>query len=411
MNSKILKLTLYISVIVVIVLSASLILIFINKDNDTKTTTINQRDAIIDAINSRNKSVYQKAIDEGADLSFVIDRGPNRGRTPLEVIIEDYDFIYAQKLMQNGFDLKKVNNNHIDTITDILNTNRFIKLPLINDIIDTLIEQVADELENPDSYGFSLLMNAIYMNNTNISLTIIEKIQNVDKVYLEETALTYACSLGYVDLSVIEALIAKGANVNFKGEDGYTCLMYAVMNDDEELVRYLLSETNVDVNVKNDDGQTVLHVAIEYPSSKTIGLLLGRQDIDINVVDKNGYTPYSLACEMEDIPLTDEVESVNTCFLSAVVKENNNTVQLLLTHPKLDVNYQNANQKTALHLAIEYKNIEAIDYLFTSKDLNINIVDNRGFTPLELAQYLANENPDDIVYTNILDKLNDLIIG
>ncbi|NLG81927.1 MAG: ankyrin repeat domain-containing protein, partial [Bacilli bacterium] len=292
MNSKTLKLLLYISVILVISLTTILIFTFI-QNGDTDLTTTDHKQVIIDAINTRNRSVYQKAIDEGADLRFAIDRGPNQGRTPLEVLIEDFDLSYAQKLIQNGFDLKKVNNNHIDTITDILGTNKITELEVINEIIKTLINQVKDELENPDSYGFSLLMNATYVNNNEISLLIIENIQNVDRVYLDETALTFSCQLGYVDISVIKALIEQGANVNFQGENGNTCLMYALMNDDEELVKYLLTKTNVNINLKNNDGQTALHIASEYLSNKTIGYLLNHKDIDLNVTDNNGDTPYT----------------------------------------------------------------------------------------------------------------------
>lgn len=391
-------------------ISLTTILIFTFIQNgDTDITTTDHKQVIIDAINTRNRSVYQKAIDEGADLSFAIDRGPNQGRTPLEVLIEDFDLPYAQKLIQNGFDLKKVNNNHIDTITDILGTNKITELEVINEIIKTLINQVKDELENPDSYGFSLLMNAIYVNNNEISLLIIENIQNVDRVYLDETALTFSCQLGYVDISVIKALIEKGANVNFQGENGNTCLMYALMNDDEELVKYLLTETNVNINLKNNDGQTALHIASEYLSNKTIGYLLNHEDIDLNVTDNNGDTPYTIACDIEGIGLTDTDENGNTCFFSAIINENNNTVQLLLTLKDLDINYQNNDQKTALHLAIEHKNIDALDYLFTRANINVNLKDNNGYTPLELAEYLVSEYPDDIDYANILDKLNDLI--
>ncbi|NLG81283.1 MAG: ankyrin repeat domain-containing protein, partial [Bacilli bacterium] len=118
---------------------------------------------------------------------------------------------------------------------------------------------------------------------------------------------------------------------------------------------------------------------------------------------------YTIACDIEGIGLTDTDENVNTCFFSAIINENNNTVQLLLTLKVLDINYQNNDQKTALHLAIEHKNIDALDYLFTRANINVNLKDKNGYTPLELAEYLVSEYPDDIDYANILDKLNDLI--
>ena len=56
---------------------------------------------------------------------------------------------------------------------------------------------------------------------------------------------------------IVELLIAKGADVDAKDEDGWTPLHWAVVNGHEETVELLLANGS-DVNAKDNDGETPL---------------------------------------------------------------------------------------------------------------------------------------------------------
>jgi ankyrin repeat protein len=59
---------------------------------------------------------------------------------------------------------------------------------------------------------------------------------------------------------VVELLLAKGANVNAKINDGFTPLYEAASNGQKDVTELLLAK-GADVNAKDNDGKTPLQVA------------------------------------------------------------------------------------------------------------------------------------------------------
>lgn len=66
-------------------------------------------------------------------------------------------------------------------------------------------------------------------------------------------------------------LVANGADVNAKDNDGITTLMLESMNDHSKMVKILLAN-GADVNAKDNSGNTALSLAKRY--SKTAQALI-----------------------------------------------------------------------------------------------------------------------------------------
>jgi ankyrin repeat protein len=64
------------------------------------------------------------------------------------------------------------------------------------------------------------------------------------------------------DIALIEALLKRGAKVNWKNRQGLTPLMAAVVGSSPATVKLLL-ETGADVNARSNDSQTALSLAEE----------------------------------------------------------------------------------------------------------------------------------------------------
>jgi ankyrin repeat protein len=81
--------------------------------------------------------------------------------------------------------------------------------------------------------------------------------------------LTYA--IGKRDKIMINALIARGADINLTDANGTTPLMSAVLGSDPRMVRFLLA-AGADVNARNLKGETALAIARrlkkEFPNSE-----------------------------------------------------------------------------------------------------------------------------------------------
>ena len=70
--------------------------------------------------------------------------------------------------------------------------------------------------------------------------------------------------------------------------DGNTGLILAVRENHEDVVRFLLENTDIDVNVANKFGYTALMLAAQNGNTNIINMLLQQPDIDIDLVNKAG---------------------------------------------------------------------------------------------------------------------------
>ena len=111
-----------------------------------------------------------------------------------------------------------------------------------------------------------------------------------------------AVMVGNIDW-VIKHLEA-GADVNAKNErDGRTLLHYAARNGDKEIAEILIAE-GADVNAKNDNGQTSLHFAA-IGGYMEIAKLLINNGADVNAKDRYGKTPLDWATKNKHPEIAD----------------------------------------------------------------------------------------------------------
>jgi hypothetical protein len=95
------------------------------------------------------------------------------------------------------------------------------------------------------------------------------------------------------DMAKVEALIAKGADVNAKDENGRTPLSWAAYYDKREVVELLISK-GADINTKIAGDRTPLHEAIER-GKKEVALFLISKGANVNAKTIYGKAPLYLA--------------------------------------------------------------------------------------------------------------------
>ncbi len=148
------------------------------------------------------------------------------------------------------------------------------------------------------------------------------------------TTLIAACALKHMD--IVNLLLASGANVNARGNEGENALLAAVGN--AALVKLLLSH-GADVNAKAADGTTPLLAAAIGTSVTTIKLLLSH-GADVNAKDNSG----------------------GTALMEAVGFSRTDMVRLLLAHGA-DVNAKENAGDSALGIAKSQRNAPIIALL------------------------------------------------
>jgi ankyrin repeat protein len=222
------------------------------------------------------------------------------------------------------------------------------------------------------------------------------------------------------DNTPVEALIAKGADVNAKNKFGMAPLSLAAMEGSSSLVKLLIAK-GADVNVREQNGETPLFHFVEFYSAdftammismgadvnakedeygttpmfhvgnKAVIELLIAKGADVNARDKSGETPlFSVVRNKEaDVAATliSKGADVNArdkggeTPLFNAVRSNKTDVVAMLIADGVNVNTKDHGGETALNRA-ESKDIAE---LLIAKGVNVNAKDNYGQTPLHRA--------------------------
>jgi ankyrin repeat protein len=204
------------------------------------------------------------------------------------------------------------------------------------------------------------------------------------------TALMFAAYEGHTD--TVQALVAQGADVNAKANDGGTALMQAAYEGHTDTVQALL-EKGVDANAKANNGSTALMFAAYEGHTDTVQALVA-QGADVNAKDNNGITALMKAAYEGH---TDTVQALVAKGADVNAKDNDgatalmqgaflghiDTVQALL-EKGADANAKDNTGVTALMLAAGKGHTDAVQALL-EKGADINAKANKGFSALIMA--------------------------
>ncbi len=209
--------------------------------------------------------------------------------------------------------------------------------------IDKVKKLISDgiNIDMKGESGFAPLMQAVFENNREILLLLIENNASLNDKTTDErfeglSALAFAALYGYKEMSQI--LLENGADINSTDGLDFTPLMHAAENGHLEVVK-LLFDYKPDINARNWQGKTALMLATmkvwKQIGSKIIQLLL-ENGADPNIMDNiSGDTALILASIDGDIEIA----------------------QLLL-NKGANINLKDLSGKTALDYALQNEHEE-----------------------------------------------------
>ena len=242
------------------------------------------------------------------------------------------------------------------------------------EIVGLLIEKGAN-VNDKDNIGWTALMNSSLGGHKEIVGLLIEKGANVnDKCNAGLTALMYAAKRGHKE--IVESLIEKGANINDK--DNYhrnTALIYASEECHKEIVR-LLIEKGANVNDKDNYNRTALDIASSKGYKEIIKLLIEK---GTNI----GNIEYGL---LENILIENIKNNIENSLLIIYKYKN-----------RIDFGYKDKEGNTLLHYTALANSLPLFIVLF-SEGKDLNLLNNRGESPLYYALSSNNFNQDFIWY-------------
>uniref|UniRef100_A0A8D8K462 Ankyrin-3 n=1 Tax=Culex pipiens TaxID=7175 RepID=A0A8D8K462_CULPI len=238
-------------------------------------------------------------------------------------------------------------------------------------------------------------LNFFYKSSKLVELLLKEKNFNVHAADAKGlTPLHHAAKCG--NLEVLQLLLREGADVNAEDSNGNTSLHYA----DEgggHVVSFLI-EYSSDINHKNMDGDTPLHFSSQKIEPEISKILLAKRACP-DLTNSDGNTPLQLA--IIDLYVVNEIGPFSIWKERLHLLE---IAQLLIDH-SFELNRQNNNGDTALHLAVSKGEFEIVKALIAreaeisltnkrevnrpsssiSKNASIHRTNKDGNTPLQLT--------------------------
>ena len=220
--------------------------------------------------------------------------------------------------------------------------------------------------------------------------------------------------------SLVQLLLKQGADVNTRGKDQVTPLHLASSRQDFGIARELL-KNGADVNATSSHGKNALHyLLVQIFVEVKIAKLLLSWSVDVNAQDKLEETPLHLASYFGHVDVTEvfldhgaraNVENIwgNTPLHNVLLGhcEYHGFWQIFGDHPSLpsvqkeypgrfvrliqrllergaDVNAQNKDHETPLHLASRHRLLE-VARILVKHGADVDVKNSEGKSPLQLA--------------------------
>lgn len=183
-------------------------------------------------------------------------------------------------------------------------------------------------------------------------------------------------AIDYEDMKAFKALIEQGADVNARaGDEEQTVLMYAIDNEFSKAVPALLA-AGARIHEKDEDGYTALMTAAANLESRAARLLLaaGARPEDLNHEGENVLHLVGAFTSPEEDEEAEEQRQRKTLLMAK-----------LFIEAGADINAQDMTGFSPLMVAARegYGRVAA---LLVEKSADIGLKNNEGWTALEIAQ-------------------------
>lgn len=195
------------------------------------------------------------------------------------------------------------------------------------------------------------------------------------------------------------------ADINMKNISCYPPINYALWRYNDEMITKLLNDNRFKLNIADKFDNTILHIGVnQHISVNIIKLILEKYPKLLNTPNKNGETPLmkavsnsfdnivKLLLSYEDIDVNSQYSNGNTALFKA---KTSKILKLLLNHSDIDVNITNSDGDTYLHyFASQFyytKSEKLVDQIDIKPIEDINLKNNNGFTILDIAGIIKNK--------------------
>ena len=250
----------------------------------------------------------------------------------------------------------------------------------------------------------AIFLKAAILNNLNFVKKLYEK-SKLDPNKISEkgfTAIFFAAFKGNFEMFKYLIETCK-ADPLVKSDNGTTVLHFALEGKNLDIVKYLVEKYNPDPNCKTDENINIYHSAAASENIEILKYIWNKYPNEKLLLDQNdllGTTPLHNAIS------TNQEEMVkfflDTCKVDINIKTrdglslmafsakfgSDEMLEFLNTNYKLDYN-EIFDHRHILFLSVENRNLPGLSYFLDKKNIDPNIKDDRGWTPMHVAAYFG----------------------
>ena len=312
-----------------------------------------------------SKEVLQSIIDQGADVNAT----NNNNSTALIQASSKGNIDAINVLLSAGA------NMAIQNVVD----NTWIHCAIFGncskEVLQSIIDQGAD-VNARNNQNITALMLASRKGNIDAMNVLLSAganrtIEDADG----DTWIHYAI-YGNCSKEVLQSIIDQGADVNATNKNNTTALMLASEKGNIDAMNVLL-RAGADRTIEDAEGDTWIHCAIHGNCSKEVLQSQIDQGADVNATNKTKTTALMLASRRENINAMNvliyagavrTIEDINgdSWIHYAIHRDCSKDVLQSIIDQGADVNARNKKNITALMLACEKGNVDAMNLLITA---------------------------------------------
>ncbi|SET21646.1 ankyrin repeat domain-containing protein [Anaerobranca gottschalkii] len=214
-------------------------------------------------------------------------------------------------------------------------------------------------------FGHLPLFIAVEKGNKQMVSFLVERGADVNKeIFGRIYSNAMIVAIDQEDIEMIELLVSLGYDIKSKNHRGENPLIFALKREKSLEIIEKLVELGVELDDTDDLDKNPLHWAA----------LSGSQDI----------YDYLLTFQLDEWEKTDQGETM----IHLATKSGNLQFLKYIISRGFDVYAKNNLGQNILFYVSNY---DVLNYLYTNYDLNLEVVDNRGFTPLFNMLVIENE--------------------
>lgn len=241
------------------------------------------------ALHAATLKGYENVVDILLKSQPDIDKANDSGQTPLHYAAknENDDIHVVFNLLKEGADWAQVDNDgaiplHMAAVARNPETIKVLLAAMIKDEA----KDGKDLVNKQDVMGRTPLYRAAYSGHTDIVQIMIDHKANVK---IADKAGRTPLHAGADVAGVVKSIIAAGADINARDNDGWTPLMRATSWEKAEGAGLLLG-AGANVNLCRQNGSTALHIAVEEQCIDILDMLLQHDMVAFDVQDVRGCT-------------------------------------------------------------------------------------------------------------------------